>query len=166
MTVKTSAKIGAEYIKFRTPKKKTDKPITIKKALYEDRNPEELLETAYQDLQDSLASELLDTIANCSPEFIPANNSSNDAKVFYESENGKTSKTFDALEWLVRLRRITHIPNRGEQMVRYYGFYSNKSRGLLKKVGTDNEVPALMESEAFFCVRQFISFLICNLFEQ
>lgn len=58
-----------EYIKFRTPKKKTDKPIAIKKALSEDRNPEELLETAYQDLQDSLASELLDTITSCSPEF-------------------------------------------------------------------------------------------------
>jgi hypothetical protein len=43
------------------------------------------------------------------------------AKVIYDSKNGKISKTFDALDWLVRLRRITHIPNKGEQMVRYYG---------------------------------------------
>jgi hypothetical protein len=33
-------------------------------------------------------------------------------------------------------------------MVRYYGFYSNKSRGLRKKAGTDDQVPALIESEA------------------
>ena len=32
-------------------------------------------------------------------------------------------------------------------MVRYYGFYSNKSRGLRKKANTDNQVPALIESE-------------------
>ena len=32
-------------------------------------------------------------------------------------------------------------------MVRYYVFYSNKSRGLRKKAGTDDAVPALIESE-------------------
>ena len=53
------------------------------------------------------------------------------AKVVYESKDGKTSKTFEALDWLAQL--VTHIPNKGEQMVRYYGFYSNKSRGLRKK---------------------------------
>jgi len=35
------------------------------------------------------------------------------AKVIYESKDGKTSKTFDALDWLAQL--ITHIPNRGEK---------------------------------------------------
>jgi len=67
------------------------------------------------------------------------------AKVIYESKDAKTSKTFDALDWLAQL--VTHIPNKGEQMVRYYGFYSNKSRGLRKKAGTDDAVPALIESE-------------------
>ena len=37
----------------------------------------------------------------------------NGAKVVYESKDGKTSKTFDALGWLAQL--ATHIPNRGEQ---------------------------------------------------
>ena len=78
--------------------------------------------------------------------YIPANDSPDGAKVVYESKDGKTSKTFDALDWLAQL--VTHIPNRGEQIVRYYGFYSNKSRGLRKKAGTDDEVPALIESEA------------------
>jgi len=36
-----------------------------------------------------------------------------------------------ALDWLAQL--FTHIPNKGEQMVRYYGYYSNKSRGIVPK---------------------------------
>ena len=49
----------------------------------------------------------------------------------------------------------THIPNEGEQaveslkderMIRYYGYYSNKSRGLRKKAGTDDQVHALIDS--------------------
>ena len=49
------------------------------------------------------------------------------------------------MDWLAQL--VTHIPNKGEQIVRYYGFYSNKSRGLRKKAGTDDQVPALIESD-------------------
>ena len=64
------------------------------------------------------------------------------AQVIYESKDGKAAKTFDALDWLAQL--VTHIPTKGEQMVRYYGFYSNKSRGLRKKAGTDNQVPTLI----------------------
>jgi hypothetical protein len=41
---------------------------------------------------------------------------------------------------------VTHIPNKGEQMVRYYGYYSNKSRGMRKKAGIDDQVPVLIES--------------------
>ena len=41
---------------------------------------------------------------------------------------------------------VTHIPNKGGQMVRYYGSCSNKSRGMRKKAGSDNQVPALVES--------------------
>ena len=43
------------------------------------------------------------------------------AKVIYSSKDGRTSKTFEALDWLAQL--VTHLPNKGEQMVRYY--YSN-----------------------------------------
>ncbi len=80
----------------------------------------------------------------------PPDSSDGIAKVIYESKDGKTHKTFDALDWLVRRRRITHIPNKGESAgggVRYYGFYSNKSRGLWKKAGLDDQVPALIEPE-------------------
>jgi hypothetical protein len=42
---------------------------------------------------------------------------------------------------------VTHIPNKGEQMVRRYDDYSNKSRGHAQKAGTDSQVSALVESE-------------------
>ncbi|MGI5880660.1 MAG: hypothetical protein ACOX6L_08720 [Syntrophomonadaceae bacterium] len=44
-------------------------------------------------------------------------------------------------------RLVTHIPNKGEQLVRYYGYYSNKSRGMRKKTENDIELPALVESD-------------------
>lgn len=43
----------------------------------------------------------------------------------------KAQKTFDALEWFAAM--CSHVPNKGEQMVRYYGYYSNVSRGKRKK---------------------------------
>jgi hypothetical protein len=78
--------------------------------------------------------------------YVAANDSSDGvAKVIYQSKDGTSTKTFDALDWLAQL--VTHIPNKGEQMVRYYGFYLNKSRGLRKKAGTDDQVPALIDSD-------------------
>ncbi|MCK5010620.1 MAG: transposase [Deltaproteobacteria bacterium] len=49
----------------------------------------------------------------------------------YQSKDAKQTKTFDALEWLAAM--CSHGPNRGEQMVRYYGYYSNVSRENGKK---------------------------------
>jgi hypothetical protein len=63
------------------------------------------------------------------------------AKVIYQSKDGTSTKTFEALDWLAQL--VTHIPSKGKQpveslkverMVRFYGFYANKSRGLRKKM--------------------------------
>ncbi len=79
------------------------------------------------------------------PDILRNDSSDGVSKVIYQSKDGISTKTFDALDWLAQL--VTHIPNKGEQMVRYYGFYSNKSRGLRKKAGTDDQVPALIESE-------------------
>ena len=41
----------------------------------------------------------------------------------------------------------SHIPNRGEQMVRYYGYYSNVARGKRKQKGTDDVIPCMTEPE-------------------
>jgi hypothetical protein len=50
-----------------------------------------------------------------------------EGKVVYTSKDGTSSKEFDALEWLANI--CSHIPNPGQQTVRYYGYYSNVSRG-------------------------------------
>lgn len=67
------------------------------------------------------------------------------AKVIYRSKDGRKEKMFHALDWLARL--TTHIPNKREQMARYYGYYSNKARGMRKKAGRDDDIPAVMNSE-------------------
>jgi hypothetical protein len=48
-------------------------------------------------------------------------------QVEYRSKDGKETKVLDALEWLAAM--CSHVPNKGEQMARYYGFYSNVARG-------------------------------------
>ena len=58
-----------------------------------------------------------------------------EATVVYKAKKGYETKIFDAHEWLAAM--CSHIPNRGEQMVRYYGYYSNVSRGNRQKEKTD-----------------------------
>ena len=43
----------------------------------------------------------------------------------------KSFTVFPILDWIATL--TTHIPNKGEQLIRYYGYYSNVSRGKRKK---------------------------------
>ncbi len=49
------------------------------------------------------------------------------AEVVYQSKGGSKVKVFDAVEWLAAM--CSQVPNKGEQMVRYYGYYSNVARG-------------------------------------
>jgi hypothetical protein len=78
--------------------------------------------------------------------YIPAEKSHDGvAKVIYTSKNRKSRKVFNALDWLARL--VTHIPGRYEHTVRYYGHFSNKSRGMRKKAQTDDTIPAIMPNE-------------------
>ena len=51
--------------------------------------------------------------------------------VTYESKYGKKVTEPRPLEWMAAL--ASHIPDRGGQTVRYYGQYSNATRGRLKK---------------------------------
>jgi len=48
------------------------------------------------------------------------------AKVTYCSKDRKEKKTYDALEWLAAM--LCHVPERGQQSVRYYGAYANSTR--------------------------------------
>ena len=61
----------------------------------------------------------------------------------YRAKDGSEEKVFDALEWLAAM--CSHIPDRGEQMVRYYGYYSNVSRG--KRKETDGGIPSILEAD-------------------
>jgi hypothetical protein len=65
--------------------------------------------------------------------------------VVYTSRDGGTTKNFPALEWLAAM--CSHIPNRGEQMVRYYGYYSNVSRGKRQQEGLDDAIPCILEPQ-------------------
>ena len=67
-----------------------------------------------------------------------------EGKIVYASKDGALSKEFPALEWMANI--CSHIPNPGQQMVRYYGFYSNASRGKRLKEECDNMVPSISES--------------------
>jgi len=59
-----------EFVEFRKPKKKrsTAPPIAVD-PIPDDKNPEETLEAAYQELQEGLASELLQMVKQCPPDF-------------------------------------------------------------------------------------------------
>jgi hypothetical protein len=65
--------------------------------------------------------------------------------VVYTSKDGKKTEIFPALERLAVM--CFHIPNRGERMVRYYGYYSNVSRGKGQKNGNDDAVPCILEPQ-------------------
>lgn len=68
-----------------------------------------------------------------------------ESKVVYQSKDGKEEKIFDALEWLAAM--CSHVPNKGEQMVRYYGHYSNVARGKRKKNKQDELIPSILEPD-------------------
>ena len=68
-----------------------------------------------------------------------------ESKVLYRSKDGKKENIFDALEWLAAM--CSHVPNKGEQMVRYYGYYSSVSRGKRKRQNEDESIPYILESE-------------------
>jgi len=42
-------------------------------------------------------------------------------------QNALEAKLFDALEWLAAM--CSHVPGKGKQMVRYYGYYSPAPAG-------------------------------------
>jgi hypothetical protein len=67
------------------------------------------------------------------------------AEVVYRSKGGAKVKVFDVLEWLAAM--CSHVPNKGEQMVRYYGYYSNVARGKRGKAEADDVIPCILEPE-------------------
>jgi hypothetical protein len=73
---------------------------------------------------------------------------SEESRVLYQSKDGKMEKIFDALDWLAAM--TSHVPNKGEQMVRYYGHYSNASCGLRQKKNLDDLIPSILLLLSFY----------------
>ena len=61
-------------------------------------------------------------------------------KVLYRSRmNMKSHRNFEVFDSLDFIAALTqHIPDKSVQMVRYYGWYSNKSRGMRAKAALAN----------------------------
>jgi hypothetical protein len=57
------------------------------------------------------------------------------------------SETTDALEFLARL--TSHIPDKGQVLQRYYGFYASRVRGMRRKTteGDEERPPAIVDPE-------------------
>jgi hypothetical protein len=68
-----------------------------------------------------------------------------ESRIIYRSKDKRQEKAFDALDWLAAM--CSHIPDQREQMVRYYGFYRNVSRGIRQIENEDALIPCVLESE-------------------
>jgi hypothetical protein len=68
-----------------------------------------------------------------------------DGIVLYQSKDGAGQKVFDVLEWLTAM--CSHAPDGGEQMVRYYGYYRNISRGKRREQEQDGLPPCTSSSQ-------------------
>ncbi len=69
----------------------------------------------------------------------------------YRSKVNPVLKTnfavFPVLDWIAEI--TTHIPNKSEQLVRYYDTYSNASRGKRKKEKVEEEPTQVTEVPPF-----------------
>jgi len=73
--------------------------------------------------------------------------------VIYQSKmtHGKNRKNFEVYKADAFIAAITqHIPQKSFQMVRYYGWYSNKSRGMRSKQGIQRPGDESPESDVAF----------------
>ena len=64
---------------------------------------------------------------------------------------GKHSSKLERMDYLEFIARVTsHIPDKGQVMIRYYGLYSNAHRGKMQKEGDYPSHPPIIEDEASF----------------
>ena len=61
---------------------------------------------------------------------------------------GKHSAETESMDYLEFIARVTsHIPDKGQVMVRYYGLYANAHRGKMRKKDADPLRPLIIEDE-------------------
>ena len=61
---------------------------------------------------------------------------------------GKHSTDSEHIDYLEFIARVTsHIPDKGQVMIRYYGLYANAHRGKINKAGVSPSYPLIIEEE-------------------
>ena len=65
--------------------------------------------------------------------------------VYQYGKNSTESEHMDYLEFIARV--TSHIPEKGQVMIRYYGIYANAHRGKKKKAGVNPSCPLIIEDE-------------------
>jgi ribosomal protein S27E len=70
-------------------------------------------------------------------------------KVRYQySRHGSQEESMDYLEFIARV--TSHIPDKGQVMIRYYGLYSNAHRGKIRKAGANpSHLPIIEDDPAY-----------------
>jgi ribosomal protein S27E len=72
-----------------------------------------------------------------------------EGKVRYQhSRHGSQEESIDYLEFIARV--TSHIPDKGQVMIRYYGLYSNAHRGKMRKAGVDLLHPHIIEDDPVY----------------
>jgi hypothetical protein len=62
---------------------------------------------------------------------------------YQHSRHGSQEESMDYLEFIARV--TSHIPDKGQVMIRYYCLYSNTHRGKIRKAGADPSYPLITE---------------------
>ncbi len=62
---------------------------------------------------------------------------------YQHSRHGSQEESMDYLEFIARV--TSHIPDKGQIMIRYCGLYSNAHRGKMRKAGTQPSYPPIIE---------------------
>jgi len=65
--------------------------------------------------------------------------------VYQYGKNRTESEQMDYLEFIARV--TSHIPDKGQVMIRYYGLYANAHRGKVSKAGVSPSHPSIIEEE-------------------
>jgi len=76
-------------------------------------------------------------------------------RLFFDETAGKVRYQYsrhasqeESMHYLEFIARVTsHIPDKGQVMIRYSGLYSNAHRGKIRKAGADPSHPPIIEDE-------------------
>jgi hypothetical protein len=87
-----------------------------------------------------------------------------EGKVCYQY--GKDSSELEQMDYLEFIARVTsHIPDKGQVMIRYYGLYANAHRGKINKAGVLLSHPPIIGEEERFVPSKGWAEMIRKVFE-